>query len=295
MTKLVLQAPAKLNLFLHMQGRRADGYHLLESLVVFADVADTLEFRLATELSLSVRGEFAGDAGIEEENLVLKAARALLKKCNTRRGATILLTKNIPVGAGLGGGSADAAATLRGLNALWQLGLEDAALREIASTLGADVVMCLHSKPAIARGVGDEVAMIAAPLPPLFYVMAHPRVALLTKEVYDAFAALQQTDAAPEWHYPAGADAEILLAALVSTQNDLQAAAIAVSPLVKQFLQVLEAIEPRADLVRMSGSGACCFALYRDQRSAASAAANLRMDYPQWWVASGNIAGCNAA
>jgi len=280
MSTLLLHAPAKLNLYLHVFGPRADGYHDIESLVVFTELADVLTIEAAPSLSLSVEGGFAGQAGSGENNLVLKAAAALRAHSQTSLGARLVLTKNIPVGAGLGGGSADAAAALRGLNEFWRLGLSAQTLREIATLLGADVAMCLESVPVIARGVGEVLEPLTQPLPEVYAVLVHPRVPLLTKDVY---AALEMQDEAASW-IEKSMSADAFFASLATTRNHLQRAAIKVSPLVAELLLALETLQPAADFVRMSGSGACCYALFDSKNNAEKAAASMHKNHPDWWI-----------
>ncbi len=280
MAVFTVHAPAKLNLYLHILGRRADGYHEIESLVAFTQLGDMLTIEAAPTLSLSVVGEFSKDAGDDENNLVLKAAAALQAHSNTIHGAKITLTKNIPVGAGLGGGSADAAAALRGLNEFWNLGLATHRLQEIAAPLGADVAMCVASIPAIARGIGNVLQPLSHPLPRMYAVLVHPRVPLLTKDVY---AALEMPSAVAAWH-ETPMNAADFCTSLAPTRNHLQRAAISVSPLVAEILLLLETLQPAADLVRMSGSGACCYALFAKQEDAKKAADSIRSQQPNWWV-----------
>ncbi len=281
MNALTLNAPAKLNLYLHLMGRRADGYHLLESLVVFTDLADELILDAADELSLTLDGPFASAAGATEHNLVLKAARALLRHTHTRHGAYITLTKNIPVGAGLGGGSADAAAALRGLNTLWGLGLSDDVLAGIGLTLGADVPLCLAGKPAIMRGIGEELAPLEAPLPMLTALLVYPNTPLATRAVYEASAKLPISTTAP-WH-PMMGDAQSFLASLAPTRNHLQQAAIGLNVEVAEVLLALETLVATPDFVRMTGSGACCFALYANAADAQAAHAQIAREHPNWF------------
>jgi 4-diphosphocytidyl-2-C-methyl-D-erythritol kinase len=278
MSVTTLRAAAKLNLYLHILDKRADGYHSIESLVVFTQLADELTISPGEGLTLSVDGEFAGHAGAEGDNLVLKAARALQAHAGITHGAALRLTKHIPVGAGLGGGSADAAAALRGLNRFWWINLSPKELRMIAVTLGADVAMCLDSVPATARGIGEELTPVLKPLPALHALLVHPRAPLLTKDVYGAFA---PGDAAAPWNEDFGAD---FIQSLKPTRNHLQRAAIAVDGHVAEVLLALETLQPAAELVRMTGSGACCFALYRDEAQAQRAAKQLAAHYPNWWV-----------
>ena len=286
MAAITLRAPAKLNLYLHILDKRADGYHSIESLVVFTQLADELTLTKAPhQLTLTVNGEFAGHAGSEDDNLVLKAARLLQTKAGITYGADIRLTKNIPVGAGLGGGSADAAAMLRGFCRVWDIKLDQRELRALAVTLGADVAMCLDSVPVVARGIGEELAPVLKPLPKLHALLVHPRTPLLTKDVYAAFT---PGDAAAPWNddFSAGD----FLASLKATRNHLQRAAIAVDGRVAEVLLALETLQPAPDLVRMTGSGACCFALYRDEAQAQRALKQLSEHYPNWWMKLSAIA-----
>ncbi len=281
MVQLALSAPAKLNLFLHVLGKRADGYHALESLVVFTELADRLTVEAAEDLSLHVEGEFADAAGDAADNLVLKAARALQEKLPEKRGAKLVLTKEIPVGAGLGGGSADAAAALRGLNRLWEMGLNSKELRAVGATLGADVPMCLDSMPAMARGTGTELSPVLAHWPKFSLLLVHPRVSVLSKAVYGA---LELREGAVPISSFTFSDKASLVSALNATRNDLQHAAISVNAAVAEVLLALETLQPAPMLTRMTGSGACCFAMYADAATAEKAAENLRRHYPDWWV-----------
>ncbi|MES2983831.1 MAG: 4-(cytidine 5'-diphospho)-2-C-methyl-D-erythritol kinase [Pseudomonadota bacterium] len=288
MQGVTLRAAGKLNLFLHITGRRADGYHLLESLVVFTTLADVLRITPSPALSLSVSGEFSGAAGAGEGNLVLKAAQALRAHTGCSAGAALALEKNIPVGAGLGGGSADAAAALRGLNDFWQLGLSMTALQALAIPLGADVAMCLAATPTLARGIGEQLTPLAHPLPPLHAVLIHTRTPLLTKDVYAAFTPESSWVA---WESQPWASALQFTDALRGTRNHLQRAAIAVDAQVAQVLLALETVQPAPQLVRMTGSGACCLALYADAGHAARAARGLAQTHPNWWVQAVGIGG----
>lgn len=277
MPSLTLLAPAKLNLFLHITGKRADGYHFLESLVVFTSHADTLTFKKSASLSLSVSGEFATTSGNVEDNLVLRAARALQNAAECHESAAISLEKNIPVGAGLGGGSADAAATLNGLNQLWGLGLSQVQLHAIAVSLGADVAMCLAPKPAIVRGIGDKIAPLSAPLPPMAALLVHPRVPLLTQHVY---AAYRPAGNYTPWQFKPH---EELVAQLAATRNDLETAATQICPAVSQTLAHLKHLQPAPAFVRMTGSGACCFALYHTLEKAHAGKAHFDTLGSGWW------------
>jgi len=273
-------APAKINLFLHVGDKRADGFHALESLVVFADVGDVLEFSPAETLKLTVAGPFADDLGAEGDNLVLRAARALAGRARCAATAEIKLTKNLPVASGIGGGSADAAAALRGLATLWQLNVARGELTALAATLGSDVPVCLESKPAWMEGRGERIAP-AGPLPALAMVLVNPGVAVATADVFRALARRRGTgtvDHAARMKRPGD-----LIAFLKTTGNDLQAPARDLAPAIVEVLDELARM-PGVELARMSGSGATCFALFEDTSSAEMAAIALSHSHPQWWV-----------
>jgi 4-diphosphocytidyl-2-C-methyl-D-erythritol kinase len=278
------QAPAKLNLTLHILGKRADGYHEVESLVAFAAVGDVLTAEAADEVTLTLDGVFAEAAGGGEGNLVIRAARLFQQKTGCTKGAAMHLTKHIPVGAGLGGGSADAAATLRVLNRLWGLDVPIAQLGAWAPELGADVAMCIASRPVMARGVGEQLSALKNTLPPLHAVLVHPRTALLTKDVYAAF---RLTPAMPSTGDGDTADHTVeWMQYLAAGRNDLESAASEVSNEVGQVRTALQKAEPTPLLVRMSGSGACCYGLYETAADAAKSAAAITQAHPHWWVVS---------
>ena len=276
------RAPAKVNLWLNVVGRRADGYHLLDSLVAFADLADTLEVAPSGELSLVIDGPQAGGLGDESDNLVLKAARALAARSGVAPRAALKLTKNIPMAAGLGGGSADAAAALRALIELWRVALPVEELFDLAAALGADVPMCLAGRPAIASGVGEKLAPVTA-LPECGLLLVNPGVALPTRDVFARRTASFSPTMPAESGWPTLAD---LVAALRRRGNDLTEAAVALQPVVGDVLAVLERA-PGARYVAMSGSGATCFALFDDLAAARKAADALPA---AWWRHAGTFA-----
>ncbi|MBV9523434.1 MAG: 4-(cytidine 5'-diphospho)-2-C-methyl-D-erythritol kinase [Alphaproteobacteria bacterium] len=279
-------APAKINLYLHVLARRADGYHELDSLVAFADIADTVEVRAASGLSLAIEGPFGGALRDNPgDNLVLRAARRLAERAGIAADAALTLIKRLPVASGIGGGSSDAAATLRGLCRLWRLSVPDAALAELAGALGADVPVCLFGRPAWVGGVGSDIES-APELPPLGIVLANPAVALATPAVFQArrgaFSSSGRFAERPR-------DTDALIASLASRRNDLTEAAIGIVPEIAQVLQALQA-SPGMRLARMSGSGATCFALYQSREAARHAAAELAATRPGWWIAAGALA-----
>ncbi len=246
-------APAKINLHLHVTGRRADGYHLLDSLVVFADVGDTVAAAPGEGLTLTIDGPFAAGLTAGADNLVLRAARRLAEATGVRADAALRLTKRLPVASGIGGGSADAAAALRVLGRL--LGVEVPA--GLAAELGADVPVCLASRPALMRGVG-EVLEAAPPLPALGLLLVNPGVAVSTQAVF----ARREPGCTPACTLPAAwASVAELADWLRGLRNDLEAPARALCPEIGQVLDAIEAL-PGCRLARMSGSGATCFGLF---------------------------------
>lgn len=271
-------APAKVNLCLHVTGQRADGYHLLDSLVVFADVGDRVTVAAAESLSLMLSGPCATALADEDDNLVLRAARAF----GTTKGAAITLEKHLPVASGIGGGSADAAAALRALARLWGVGLPDAAT---VLGLGADVPVCLNGRPVRMEGVGEVISPFALPGGG-WLVLANPGVAVSTPEV---FRALPRKDNAPlPRTLPKLAGIDDLAAFLLMTRNDLEAPALALQPVIGRVKAALSA-QPGCRIARMSGSGATCFGLFADGLSAAAAARALQTAEPGWWVQAGQI------
>lgn len=278
-------ARAKVNLYLHVTGRRADGYHLLESLIVFAETGDEIAVAPAADLSLAIDGPFASELGAGPDNLVLRAAEALRHLAGTRGGAAITLTKNLPIASGIGGGSADAAATLSALCTLWGAKPKRMALMDLAASLGADVPVCLDGRPSIVSGIGEEIATVEG-LPSAWLLLANPRVATPTPAVFKA-----RTGAfSPSKHWGASPkDFAQFAARLQSCSNDLTEAAISVTPPIRDVLVALASL-PGCALARLSGSGATCFGLFPDEHSAKAAEAALRAAEPRWWVAAAAMA-----
>ena len=280
-------AAAKINLYLHVTGRRADGYHLLDSLIVFPDIGDNITAESAPRLSLEIVGpEAASLTGRHGDNLVLRAARLLAAHTATTAGAALRLQKNLPVAAGIGGGSSDAAATMRVLTALWGLSLGEPALCDLAVRLGADLPACLHAGPVWVGGVGERVEP-AAGLPQAGILLANPRKELPTAAV---FAARSDPFGEPSRFSPIPKDALGLAQALMSRRNDLTGAAIGLVPEIGAVLARLERL-PGALIARMSGSGPTCFALFRDRAAAERASGALSASEPGWWCAAGALAG----
>jgi 4-diphosphocytidyl-2-C-methyl-D-erythritol kinase len=271
-------APAKVNLTLHVLGRRADGYHEIESLVAFAGVADELTFSRGGELALTVDGPTASASGEIADNLVLRAARALAERVEGMRLGGFALSKRLPVAAGLGGGSADAGAALRLLARENGLALSDLRLMQAARATGADVPVCLDPRPRLMRGIGD---ILSAPieLPKMAAVLVNPGVAVPTREVFAKLGLL------PGSVVPASTPARTLSIAdeIARGRNDLEAPAIDLQPVIAEVLSVLRNL-PGCRLARMSGSGATCFGLFDAGEAAEAAARELRVGYPAWWV-----------
>lgn len=284
-------APAKINLFLHVAGPGADGYHPLCSLMAFADVGDRVAVRDGDALSLIVHGPFAVGLDGEDDNLVLRAARALLARA---RGPVppveLTLEKRLPVASGLGGGSADAGAALRLLREAMGVRVSDWDLEEIAGSLGADGAACLWGRPVIAQGRG-ELLSPAPRLPTIEAVLVNPRVAVSTAEVYRRFdLAGAFSDVEPPLLPDAFESVEELSAWLSVMRNDLQPAAVEIAPEVGDVLGLM-AEEPECLLARMSGSGATCFALCPGDLEAEALAARIAALRPQWWTVRCRLGG----
>jgi 4-diphosphocytidyl-2-C-methyl-D-erythritol kinase len=279
----VEKAPAKVNLTLRVIGRRADGYHEIESLVVFAALADTLRFVPDRALTLVVRGPTAAAAGVVADNLVLKAARNLADRIDGLELGCFELSKRLPVAAGLGGGSTDAAAALRILARTNQMSLDDHRLIEAARATGADVPVCLNPRPRMMCGIGDVLSE-PLDLPRLAAILVNPGVAIATKHVFGLLE-LGQGSAQPRQVRTASAVRErtAFLATLANDRNDLEMSAISIAPAIADVLAALRA-SPGCRLARMSGSGATCFGIFDTRHAAAVAAAKLRSAYPGWWV-----------
>jgi 4-diphosphocytidyl-2-C-methyl-D-erythritol kinase len=278
-------APAKINLYLHVVGRRADGYHLLDSLIVFAETSDVVTAEADSRLSLAIDGPFAGKLAADDDNLVLRAARDLRDLTGTTAGARIKLTKNLPVASGIGGGSADAAAALRALSAVWGVAPDRAGLEKLALNLGADVPVCLDSRPSFIGGIGEEIAT-AGTLPPAHLLLVNPGVATSTPAVFKARGAGFSQPA--RWIAPPG-DTQALAEALKMRRNDLADPAIIVTPVIRE---VLAAVGGTRDclLARLSGSGATCFGLYATAELAEAARRQIQASHPAWWVVATRIA-----
>ncbi len=282
---LKLAAPAKLNLYLRVTGKRADGYHLLDGLAAFADIHDTLEIAPADTLTFSASGPFADALGDDmSSNLVVKAALALADATGRRPDFAFSLTKILPVASGIGGGSADAAACLRGLARLWGLDALDPILLDVAARLGSDIPVCVTGRAVFMGGIGTELAP-APKLPPAWLVLVNPGVALSTPSVYrarsGAFSQAARFDDSP-------ADARELASRLALRGNDLTAPAMALVPRIGAVLAAIGSAKGCL-VARMSGSGATCFGIFDEAETAAAAAAAIADAHPGWWVKAGRL------
>jgi len=278
-TPIVVDAPAKLNLYLHVVGRRANGFHLLDTLMVFAELGDRISVVPADDLSLSVEGPFAESLPeMVDDNLVIRAAHALADAAGRPATARISLTKNLPVSAGLGSGSSDAAATLKALARLWQIPDDAVDLYEVGLGLGADVPACIHARPAFIGGIGEEIED-APPLPQLDLLLVNPGIEVATASV---FGARKGGFSPPAVFEESPKDMRDLARLLEDRENDLTDGAIGLCSAIET---ILAAIEDSAGcrLARMSGSGATCFGLF-DDRETADRAAETMQD-TGWWRA----------
>jgi 4-diphosphocytidyl-2-C-methyl-D-erythritol kinase len=294
MPALIEEGRAKVNLTLRVVGRRSDGYHDLESVVAFADCADRLSLTPGPALDLKTTGPLAQACGATADNLVFKAAQLLGERVADLRLGEFTLDKVLPVAAGIGGGSADAAAALRLLAGLNELALDDARLIEVAQLTGADVPVCLASRACVMTGVGETLQPLSLPKMPC--VMVNPCVPVATRDVFKALGlrngellvgatdVLLQDVSWPE----AGASVGEWIAAFEEVGNDLEAPALKIQPVIGEVLSALGAADG-ARLARMSGSGATCFAIFEHATEAQAAAEKIRKLHPDWWVHAGTL------
>lgn len=293
MTMLVEEARAKVNLSLRVVGRRTDGFHDLESVVAFADCADRLTLEPGPELKLKTTGPLAAECGELAENLVIKAARLLAERIPGLKLGAFTLEKVLPVAAGIGGGSADAAAALRLLARLNGLSLADARLEQVALSTGADVPVCLLSRACDMTGVGETLLPLNLPNMPC--VLVNPRVPVATRDVFKALGlhpgqlvvGAADVIETPGWP-AAGASIRAWLKVLAVVANDLQAPAKRIEPVIGDVLKALRGAEG-VRLARMSGSGATCFAIFEEAGRAQAAADKIRREHPAWWVHAGTL------
>jgi 4-diphosphocytidyl-2-C-methyl-D-erythritol kinase len=270
---------AKINLALHVRAREPDGYHRIETLFAFAEDGDRLSAEPGDDLTLSVEGPFAGAIAGNEDNLVLRAARALKERFEVAAGAALRLRKILPVAAGLGGGSADAGAALRLLTRLWALPATPDDLDAIAADLGADVPACLLSATSRGEGRGDRLAAVSVPeVEGLPLLLVNPGVEVPTPHVFGGWSGVDRGALGRDYS----------ISGLAAARNDLEEPAVAVAPAIAELLDALRSTGSPL-LVRMSGSGATCFALYADAAARDEAGAMVRQRYPDWWQLASKV------
>ena len=284
---ITMLAPAKVNLFLHITGRRNNGYHELESLFVRTDFGDRVVVENADTLSLEITGTYAQElrAYSIDSNLVMKAARLMLSHHGERAGAKIILDKQLPVSSGIGGGSADAAATLLALKALWKVSISDNELNAMALELGADVPACLHDRPQWVTGVGENCQAVSLGFDAAI-LLVNPQVAVSTPDVFKVYKE-SNCDFSP----PQGISQDVLRSVDVLdevTENDLFDAARTMSPAIDDVIEMLASM-PNQQMVRMSGSGATCYALFQTLSDANKAQKIIKANKPEWWLAYGSV------
>lgn len=279
-------ARAKINLYLHIVGRYQNGYHQLDSLIVFSDIADEVVVESADYFSLNLEGPFHGPLKNinSKENLVVKALKLLAGVCGRSENVCITLRKNLPVASGLGGGSADAAATLLGLIKLWEIRISKNELYTLAARLGADVPACLNVAPIQVGGVGDDIEN-APKLPPAWIVLVNPGVTLLTERVFQVNN--KPSSGVSRIHQPLS-DIFALARVLKKRSNDLQGVATEIVPMIGNVISLL-ANSDGCLLARMSGSGATCFGLFQDEASALAAQIKIASVQTNWWVQTGRM------
>ncbi len=290
---LYVKAPAKINLFLHITGRRDDGYHVLESLFAFTNRGDLLNFKKADDFTVTFGGANAA-AMMElavEDNLVAKSAQLLAKAAGKTPSGSISLEKNLPLASGLGGGSSNAAATLIGLNHLWDCGFSEQQLTELSLELGADVPSCLKAKPQIVRGIGEKLEPVDLTWGGGL-VMVNPGKPVSTHEVFNGFKAFREHRGLPPFDVAIsdiGRVVQDISLLDVLTANSLQDPACQLCPEIMEIERFLR-LNSQQELLRMSGSGATVFALYHNKQAAEAVAHRVREHAPHWWVMADEIA-----
>ncbi|MGH1456621.1 MAG: 4-(cytidine 5'-diphospho)-2-C-methyl-D-erythritol kinase [Alphaproteobacteria bacterium] len=282
-------APAKINMFLHITGKKSNGYHILDSLVCFADIGDKITIQEADSFSFHVTGEFS-DAfskqhkapNIDCENLVVKAARRLAQITEKPLNMRITLEKNLPLAAGLGGGSSDAASTLWGLQEFWRISRQEEYLLPLMTNLGADVPVCLHCAPSIMRGIGDELSP-APDLPEIPILLVNPMMNCPTQNVFLHYTPQFKTNTQWPSTFRTSLD---FVTALKDTENDLYDAALQAVPEIENIIHTIN-VQKDCLISRMSGSGASCFGLFETIESAKKAKEVILQDNPDWWAQTG--------
>lgn len=285
-------APAKINLNLHVTGKTPQGYHLLDSVVVFADFGDELALSRATQTQLAISGPFSAGLQTQSNNLVIDAYDKLARELQVPlEPVRFDLRKNLPVASGIGGGSADAAAALRGLISLFDLEVSNSDLESLSLSLGADVPVCLAGRPVRMSGIGEKLQPIHK-IPQFDAILVNPGIGVSTAAIFESLALKEDGEAfAALPTLPAATDKAAWIDWLKETKNDLQSAAQKLAPPINDVLEALQNT-PSCQLARMSGSGATCFGLYPSASHAQTAARSLAVDHPDWWVQAVKL--CNA-
>jgi 4-diphosphocytidyl-2-C-methyl-D-erythritol kinase len=273
-----IHAPAKINLYLNVIGRRSDGYHELDSLVGFTAYGDLIQAKLHEKLYFQINGPFGSSLQVNDDNLIVRAARALVKETSYAGGAHITLKKNLPVASGIGGGSADAAATLKALNLLWKTGLVDEELAALGLKLGADIPVCILGKAARMSGIGESVSKVEN-FPSLGVLLINSGIPISTFKVFH----MHRGNFSSKTKLQSIGDTKVLYEFLAHQKNDLQDLAIQIAPGINEVLDILSA-EPDCRLVRLSGSGATCFGLFDNETLAKASGRSISRNYPNWWV-----------
>ena len=281
-------APAKLNLYLHITGRREDGYHLLDSLFVFTTIGDEIKIRPAEILSMTIDGPFHSVIDTDvENNLVYRAALLLKQKFDVKAGAHIHLSKQLPVGSGLGGGSSDAALTLKALNTFWNLNVDVCVLAEMGLSLGADIPACLYQKPALISGIGEIIKPIASAFNSSPVLLIKPPGSLSTPSVYKQYAISKHPFSQALGNLET-INFDAFIKQMHNAQNDLEEPAIRLMPSIRELLALLEG-QSGCLLARMSGSGSTCFAIFSNKADLEIAAKNLQTLLPDHWIKQTDI------
>ena len=277
---ITMTAPAKINLYLHVTGKRDDGYHLLDSLVAFAGVHDIITIEAANKLTLINQGPFGGGLPTTADNLVIRAAKQLRSLTGIMDGAQITLTKNLPIASGIGGGSADAAAAIKGLVRHWGIHPGHHDLSGLALGLGADVPICLYGQAAFIGGIGEKIEPVYG-LPEAPMVLVNPGVGVSTPSI---FKARKASFSSAHWINDTPSSFDELIELLTDNRgNDLMEPAIQTEPIIGDVLKQIE-LTRGCQLARMSGSGATCFGFYNTQVEADMAASEIKNTHPEWWV-----------
>ena len=282
---ITINAPAKINLDLHVLGRRKDGFHYLDSFVAFTEFSDKIQVRASDSIKLIIHGPFGNNTGPKKQNLVFKAAKALKHYMGISEGAEIVLEKNLPVAAGLGGGSSDAAATIMALMDLWRPDFELNDFLTVAADLGSDIPVCLMRQAAFISGIGENVKP-AGGFPSCPILLVNPRIELSTKKV---FLRMKNSYSIRSKHDNAPSSFEELISYLATGQgNDLRKPAVELVPEISKILEFFEK-DPKCSFANMSGSGPTCFGLYKDSASALATAHKCSVENPSWWCVCTNL------